>query len=84
MLTRVRRTRFERGLSQKGVARRLRISPQALSRVEGGYLTPWPALRRELAALYQVPEAQLWADLDEARDFLRRRTGEVLHEPEAA
>ena len=84
MLTRVRRARLERGLPQKKVSNMLEVSAQALSRVEGGQLMPWPRLRKQLANLYSVPEHELFEDIDAAQRFLREKAGEKAHEPEAA
>lgn len=76
MLVTIRRKRLEKGLTTGVAAERVGVSTQVLGQVETGRLRPWPALRAKLAALYGVPEAELFADLDEAHQHLRRLAGE--------
>jgi transcriptional regulator with XRE-family HTH domain len=57
------------------VARRIGIAPQALSRVENGREVPWPALRKKLSLLYDIPESELFADIDDGQRHLRQIAG---------
>jgi transcriptional regulator with XRE-family HTH domain len=84
MLLSIKRQRLERGLAQKEAASRVGLSPQALSRIESGQMIPWPALRRRLARLYDVPENVLWHDVDDAQRYLREKAGETPCEPSPA
>ncbi len=39
-------------------------NPHSLSRIINGYATPWPALRRRVAEVLDLPEAALFRDVD--------------------
>ena len=76
MLLTVKRARLEAGLTVKEVGAKVGLAAQALSRVENGKEHPWPALRKRLADLYCIREDVLFADVDEARAFLKSLAGE--------
>lgn len=78
MLLLVKRRRLELGLEQAEVARRVGVSPTALSRIERGTQLPWPALRARLSEFYGIPESELFFDVDRAQVFLREAAGEGL------
>ena len=75
MLLRVRRARLELGKDLSVVAEHVRVTPQALSRVENGREVPWPGLRGRLSEYYGIPVEELFADIDAAQLHLRRIAG---------
>ena len=57
---RVREYRQKAGLSQAELARRSHVASPNLSGVERGDRLAWPKLRRRLAKVLKVPEAELF------------------------
>lgn len=75
MLLTVRRLRLEQGLTLEEASRVAKVGPQSLARIETGRELPWPALRRRLSDLYGVTAEELFADIDQAQEHLRRIAG---------
>ncbi len=48
------------GLSQVELARKTRMAPPNLSAIERGRLLPWPKVKRDLARVLGVSEAELF------------------------
>jgi transcriptional regulator with XRE-family HTH domain len=49
-----------RGETQRQVAHAINVGPGVLGRALNGHVTPWPALRRKVAAYLGVTEAEAW------------------------
>ena len=56
----LREARTARGLTQLGLAKLCDIAPQDISRIENGWLRPYPSWRRRLSKALAVPEAELF------------------------
>lgn len=66
MITQLKAARLEIGLSGLELARRAKMAPGDLSRVERGLLFPYPGWRRRLAKALDRPEAELFPEILEA------------------
>ena len=58
--TGLRSVRTALGISQAELARRLKLHPSLVSRVERGRVESWPKFRRDAAEALGVPEAVLF------------------------
>lgn len=56
----LRETRLKKGLSQLDLAKLTNIAPTDISRIENGWLKPYPGWRRKLTEALDVPEDELF------------------------
>lgn len=70
-MSRLERERRLRGLACSELGRRVGIEASLLGKVERARMPAYPALRRRLADVLGVPEADLFADLDAAFEAAR-------------
>jgi len=61
-MNRIREFREKGGLSQVELARRVRIASTNLSAIECGRLAAWPKVKRALARVLKVSQAELFPD----------------------
>jgi len=61
-LNKLKQVRNERGLSQLKLAFLTGISPADISRVENGWLRPYPSWRKRLAKALSTPQVELFPD----------------------
>ena len=52
----------DRRLTTADLSPRVGCNAHTLGRIINGYVTPWPALRRRIAAELDLPEASLFRD----------------------
>lgn len=62
----LKQTRTSRGLSQLDLAKLTNIGPAEISRIENGWLKPYPGWRKRLAKALKVSELELFPDADKA------------------
>lgn len=67
-MTNLKFFRLERHLSQRELARRLRVSQPLLSQIETGARRPYPKILRESARVLDVPLSALAPDLGGKED----------------
>ena len=60
--------RRRRGWSQAEVARRTGLHPSTICHLEAGDIRPWPQYKVRLAALFDVPPEQLFAEREVDRE----------------
>ncbi len=58
----LKKVRNERRLSQLKLAFLTGIQPPELSRIENGWIRPWPAWRKRLAKALNTSQAELFPD----------------------
>ena len=58
----LQKVRKARGLSQLKLSYLTGIQPCEISRIENGWIRPWPAWRRRLAKALSTPQAELFPD----------------------
>jgi len=58
----LKKVRKERGLSQLRLAMVTGIAPTEISRIENGWIRPWPGWRKRLARALGVTESELFPD----------------------
>lgn len=73
-----REFRKQAGLGIVELARRARLSPGMLSKIENGAISPSLATLQSLAKALQVPVTSLFREFDEVRDTTFVRAGEGL------
>lgn len=59
-MNRIREFRLKAGWSQVELARQARVASTNLSAIECGRLAPWPKVRKALAKVLKVSEAELF------------------------
>jgi len=74
----VREFRKDAGLGIVELARRARLSPGMLSKIENGAISPSLATLRSLARALQVPVTSLFREFEEVRDTTFVRAGQGL------
>lgn len=63
-MNKLRQIRKERGLSQLDLAFMTEIGPSEISRIENGWLRPYPGWRRRLALALSATEAELFPEVE--------------------
>ncbi len=58
----LRQTRTDKGLSQLALAKKANIAPADISRMENGWLNPYPVWRKRLAKALKVTEKELFPE----------------------
>jgi len=58
----LKEVRKEKGLSQLKLALMTGIAPGDISRIENGWLKPYPGWRKRLARALGIPESELFPD----------------------
>jgi len=66
-LNRLREVRKEKGLSQLKLAFMTGIAPSEISRIENGWLKPYPGWRKRLSRALDMPESELFPSNGEER-----------------
>jgi len=66
-LNRLREVRKEKGLSQLKLAFMTGIAPNEISRIENGWLKPYPGWRKRLSRALGMPESELFPSNGEER-----------------
>ena len=61
-MNRLKEIRNERGLSQLRLAMLTGIAPSELSRIENGWIRPYPGWRKRLARALETTEAELFPE----------------------
>jgi transcriptional regulator with XRE-family HTH domain len=74
----VREFRKQAGLGIAGLAKRARLSPGMLSKIENGAISPSLATLQAVAKALQVPVTSLFREFEEVRDTTFVRAGEGL------
>jgi len=59
-MNKLRKARKEKGLSQLKLAFMTGIAPNEISRIENGWLKPYPGWRKRLSRVLGVPETELF------------------------
>ncbi|MBI4332372.1 MAG: helix-turn-helix transcriptional regulator [Chloroflexi bacterium] len=62
MATKLKDARTAKGLSQLALARKARMAPSDVSRIENGWLHPYPDWRKRLAKALGVAEKELFPE----------------------
>lgn len=75
-MSRLERERRLRRLSLSALARLVRCDVSLLGRIERAEVVCYPALRRRLAEMLEIPMQELFADLDAAFAAARASLGE--------
>lgn len=65
MILKLRKIRQERGWSLVKLCQKTGIDPGNLSRIERGYIYPYPGWRRRLAEALETPEKILFEVIDD-------------------
>jgi transcriptional regulator with XRE-family HTH domain len=65
-MTKLQSERLRRGLTQTELAASAKLSASEVSRFETGMARPYPPQAARLAAVLQIPQAELLADSDES------------------
>lgn len=66
-MNRLREVRKEKGLSQLKLAFMTGIAPSEISRIENGWLKPYPGWRKRLSRALDMPESELFPSNGEER-----------------
>ena len=67
-MDRLKEVREDQGLSQLKLAFLTGISPGDISRIENGWIRPYPGWRKRLASALDVTEAELFPNEKEAQN----------------
>lgn len=67
-MNKLRKARKEKGLSQLKLAFMTGIAPNEISRIENGWLKPYPGWRKRLSRALGVPEIELFPPEEQSKN----------------
>lgn len=75
MQLQIQRERLSKGWTSEEAAEKMGCDPSTLRTIETGRRYPYPLFRLRAAKLYEKDAGEIFADVDEAYDYLRKLGG---------